>query len=142
VRVLIWHVDSFVCRITEKGRSLIVEPMGERETRVGEALLVLASVEKSDERTPQVVARRAAEMLAEHARKLKVNTIVLHSFAHLFAELAAPAIAVDVLKETERLLCAEGFSVTRSPFGWFNELEIKAKGHPLSRLARTITAED
>ncbi len=35
MRVLIWHVDSFVCRITEKSRSSIAEPMGERETRVG-----------------------------------------------------------------------------------------------------------
>jgi threonyl-tRNA synthetase len=141
MRVLIWHVDSFVCRITEKGRSPVVEPMGERATRVGEALLVLASVEKSDERAPQIVAQRAAAMLAEHARKLGVNALVLHSFAHLFAELAAPAIAVEALKETERLLRAEGFSVSRPPFGWFNELEIKAKGHPLSRLARTISAE-
>ncbi len=142
MRALIWHVDSFVCRITEKGRSPVVEPMGERETRVGDALLVLASVEKSDEHAPQTIAQRAATMLAEHARRLKVNTIVLHSFAHLFAELAKPETAIDVLKETETHLSAQGFAVIRSPFGWFNELEIKAKGHPLSRLARTISAED
>ena len=142
MRALIWHVDSFVCRITEKGRSPIVEPMGERETRVGEALLVLTSVERSDERIPHVIARRAAMILAEHARKLKVNTIVLHSFAHLFAELAKPEIAVGVLQETAEQLRAQGFAVTRPPFGWFNELEIKAKGHPLSRLARTISGED
>ena len=30
-------------------------------------------------------------------------------------------------------------AVTRTPFGWFNTLEIRAKGHPLSRVARTIT---
>lgn len=142
MRALIWHVDSFVCRITEKGRSPVVEPMGERETRVAEALLVLASVEKADERAPQIVAQRAAAMLAEHARRLKVNTIVLHSFAHLFAELAAPQIAIEVLKQTDAHLCADGFFVVRPPFGWFNELEIKAKGHPLSRLARVISAED
>ncbi len=142
MRALIWHVDSFVCRITEKGRSPVVEPMGERETRVDNALLVLASVEKTDERAPQIVAQRAAAMLAEHARKLKVNTIVLHSFAHLFAELAAPQTAIDVLKQTEARLSADGFIVIRTPFGWFNELEIKAKGHPLSRLARVISAED
>lgn len=142
MRALIWHVDSFVCRIMEKGRSPLVEPMGERETRVNEALSVLASVEKADERAPQVVAQRAAAMLGDHARKLKVTTIVLHSFAHLFAELAVPQVAVDVLKETAARLGADGFNVIRTPFGWFNELEIKAKGHPLSRLARVISAED
>ncbi len=142
MRALIWHVDSFVCRITEKGRSPVVEPMGERETRVDEALLVLASVEKGDERMPHIVAQRAAAMLGDHARKLGVKTIVLHSFAHLFAELATPQVAVDVLKQTEARLGADGLAVIRTPFGWFNELEIKAKGHPLSRLARVISAED
>ncbi len=141
MRALIWHVDSFVSRITEKGRSPVIEPMGERETRVGESILVLASVEKKDEPAPQIVAERAAAMLADHARKLKVNTVVLHSFAHLFAELATPAIAVQVMKATEDGLTAQGLQVVRTPFGYFNELEIKAKGHPLSRLARTFTAD-
>ena len=142
MRALIWHVDSFVSRITEKGRSSVVEPMGERETRVAEAILVLASVEKADERAPQIVAQRAAAMLVEHARKLKVNTVVLHSFAHLFAELAAPQVAIDVLKETEARLAEAGLIVVRTPFGYFNELEIKAKGHPLSRLARVFSVEE
>ncbi len=141
MRVLIWHVDSFVSRITEKGRSPVVEPMGERETRIGESLLVLASVEKSDEPAPRIIAERAAAMLAGHARQLKVDTVVLHSFAHLFAELAAPAAAVEVLKATEERLAAQGLRVVRTPFGYFNELEIKAKGHPLSRLARTFSAD-
>src|SRR5574341_1314259 len=142
MRALIWHVDSFTCRITEKGRSPIIEPVSEPETRVGESILVLASVEKSDEAAPHVVAERAAIMLSEHARKLKVNAIILHSFAHLFAELSTPATAVRVLKDIETQLAVQGFNVARTPFGWFNELEIKAKGHPLSRLARVISAED
>ncbi len=141
MRALIWHVDSFVSRITEKGRSPLVEPMGERETRVGEALLVLVSVERHDEGAPHAVADRAATMLVDHAHKLQVRTVVLHSFAHLFAELAAPAVAVEVLKSVEALLTAQGLRVVRTPFGYFNELEIKAKGHPLSRLARTFTAD-
>jgi hypothetical protein len=141
MRALIWHVDSFVSRITERGRSPVVEPMGERETRVDESILVLVSVEKNDESAPQTVAERAAAMLADHARQLKVNTVILHSFAHLFAELAAPAIAVEVLKAMEERLSVRGLQVVRTPFGYFNELEIKAKGHPLSRLARTFKAD-
>ncbi len=140
MRTLIWHVDSFVSRISEKGRSPLVEPMGERETRVGEALLVLASVEKQDEGSPQAVANHAATMLVDHAHKLKVRTVVLHSFAHLFAELAAPAVAIEVLRSVEGLLAAQGLQVVRTPFGYFSELEIRAKGHPLSRLARTFSA--
>ena len=33
---------------------------------------------------------------------------------------------------------AGGYAVEQSAFGWFNRLEIKAKGHPLSRVARQV----
>jgi threonyl-tRNA synthetase len=32
----------------------------------------------------------------------------------------------------------KGYFVLRLPFGWFNELEMKAKGHPLSRISRIV----
>ncbi|MER3406462.1 MAG: hypothetical protein C4289_15920 [Chloroflexota bacterium] len=64
--------------------------------------------------------------------------MVLHSFAHLFAELAEPTTAVQVLDLVRARLEQQGYAVTRTPFGWFNTLEIKAKGHPLSRVARTV----
>lgn len=31
-----------------------------------------------------------------------------------------------------------GHTVTRTPFGWFNTLDLQAKGHPLSRVARSV----
>jgi len=36
------------------------------------------------------------------------------------------------------MLKLKNYSVLRLPFGWFNELEMKAKGHPLSRISRII----
>jgi hypothetical protein len=142
MRFLIWHVDSFKSTITERGRSPVVEPYDDPTTEVGEALLVLASVEKADEPAPQLVAGRAADEIAALARQLKVGTVVLHSFAHLFGELSRPKIAVDVLKRTEvELRDRHGLAVIRTPFGWFNSLDIQAKGHPLSRVARRVTAE-
>ena len=41
-------------------------------------------------------------------------------------------------KKIESMLSLQGFLVFRLPFGWFNELEMKAKGHPLSRISRII----
>jgi|DewCreStandDraft_1066081.scaffolds.fasta_scaffold00275_13 threonyl-tRNA synthetase len=140
MRFLIWHVDSFRSTVTQRGRSPLVEevPPEGRTTEVGEALLVLASVERGDEGAPQTVAEGAAAEIDALARQLKVGTIVLHSFAHLFAELAAPATAVEVLDLLRERLQQRGYVVARTPFGWFNTLEIKAKGHPLSRVARTV----
>ncbi|MFQ5596003.1 MAG: threonyl-tRNA synthetase editing domain-containing protein [Anaerolineae bacterium] len=136
MRVLIWHVENFVCTITERGRSPIVEEYEEPVTAVEEALLLLVSVEKADETDPAGVARKAADDIAAHARKLKVETLVVHPFAHLFGELSRPRTAVRVLDATAEGLRSHGLTAIRTPFGWFNQLEIKAKGHPLSRLAR------
>jgi threonyl-tRNA synthetase len=142
MRYLAWHVDYFQCRITERGRSPLVEEYDDPETVAEEALLILASVEKADEAAPGRVATRAVEEIASHAARLKVGTVVLHPFAHLFGELCRPAVAVQVLKAVEDGLHAKGLAVQRTPFGWFNTLEIRAKGHPLSRIARTIVVED
>lgn len=138
MRLLMLHVDSFACRITEKGRSPVVEPPEPRETVVGEALVVLAAAERGDEAEPEPVAGRAADEIAGQAARVKTSAVVLHPFAHLFADLAPPAAAVDLLKRIEAGLAQRGLTVHRTPFGWFNTLELKAKGHPLSRVARIV----
>jgi threonyl-tRNA synthetase len=73
--------------------------------------------------------------------QLKVRTVVLHPFAHLFAALSTPEVAIEVLSRTQQELVAAGLCCYRTPFGWFNTLQIDAKGHPLSRVARSVTAE-
>jgi len=143
VRTLLLHVDYFSCTITERGRSSVVEDFDPsfKTTRVNEALLVLTSVEKQDETNPEGVSKKAVEEVIKIAKQLKVNTIVLHPFAHLFGELSKPETAMKTLKLTEEGLVKEGFKVIRTPFGWFNTLELKAKGHPLSRVARIISTD-
>jgi threonyl-tRNA synthetase len=87
------------------------------------------------------VAQRAAAEISKFASQLKVATVVLHPFAHLFGELSAPEVAIDVLSRTHEALLSAGLQSQRTPFGWFNTLQIDAKGHPLSRVARTVTAD-
>ncbi|MBM3187713.1 MAG: hypothetical protein FJ026_06320 [Chloroflexi bacterium] len=142
MRFLAWHVDYFKCRITERGRSSVVETYDDPETIAEEALLLLLSVEKGDEVAPEVVVEKALAEIVAHAVSLKVGTLVLHPFAHLFGQLSRPATAVQVLQLMEKGLRAKGLAVKRTPFGWFNTLDIRAKGHPLSRIARIITAEE
>jgi threonyl-tRNA synthetase len=141
MRFLMLHVDSFCCRITEKGRSKVYEDFDDPETWIEEALIVLSSVEKRDEKAPEMVAEKAATEIEKLARQLKVSSVVLHPFAHLFGELSTPKTAVEVLKGTERRLQERNFEVKRTPFGWFNTLEVKAKGHPISRVARIVTPD-
>lgn len=142
MRILILHVDYFRCTITKKGRSKIIENVDSamRTTEVGESLLALISVEKRDEIDPMNVSKKAVKELTKLANQLKVSTIILHPFAHLFGELSSPETAIKTLKLIRDELGACGFRVFRTPFGWFNTLELRAKGHPLSRVARIISA--
>ena len=141
MRFLSLHVNSFCCTITTKGRSKVYEAYDDPVTRVDDALLVLASVERGDERNPQLVAERASAELVTLAAQLKATTVVIHPFAHLFAELAAPQSAIDILSRTQEALSRAGLTTIRTPFGWFHALQIDSKGHPLSRVARTVTAD-
>ncbi len=137
MRLLIWHVDGFVAEPTERGRSPVAD--AEPQTvRVEDALVAFAAVEKKDEAEPEATAERAAAAIAQVAKQLGARTIVLHSFAHLFVELSTPAIAQQALAATQTRLEADGYSVSQTAFGWFNRLELRAKGHPLSRVARQV----
>ena len=140
MRILIWHCDSFKSKVTEKGRSPLREEVTEPTIDTGECLLIYAACEKVDEADPPAVIERVAAEIVKFARQFKVETVVLHSFAHLFVELSSPQTALDILKGTETKLRDDGLSVFSTPFGWFNTLEIKAKGHPISRVAREIRA--
>ncbi len=138
MRLLMWHVDAFVAEPTERGRS----PVADAEpptVRIGDGLVVFAAAEQADEAEPAAVATRAADAISQTARNLGAQTIVLHSFAHLFVEkLAAPAVARDILTQMQTLLTAQGYVASQSAFGWFNRLELRAKGHPFSRVARRV----
>lgn len=112
-----------------------------RTIEVGESLMVLACVEKADKLKPEEVSRRAVTEITRLAGQLKVDTVVLHPFAHLFGELSEPSVAIKILELTQEGLIKNGFIVFRTPFGWFNTLELKAKGHPLSRVARIIAVQ-
>ncbi len=127
MRLLIWHVDSFRAEPTERGRSKVAD--SEPQTvAVDDALVVFAAAEKRDEAEPDAVAERATAAIEEVARQLGERTVVLHSFAHLFVELSAPATARAILNTMEQRLAANGYTVSQSAFGWFNRLELQREG--------------
>lgn len=138
VRALLWHVSAFRATVTERGRSTLVEPPEPAVLEVVDGLLVLAAAERDDERDPAAVGRIAAEGVAAHAAQLRVTRVAVLPFAHLFADLASPRAAVTALDALVGALRERGLEAQRAPFGWFHTLEISAKGHPLSRVARTF----
>lgn len=137
MRLLIWHMDKFVAEPTERGRSSVADD-NPKTVSVKDALVVFAAVEKKDEAEPDEIATKATASIKQVAKQLGARTVVLHSFAHLFVELSTPATAQQVLNAVQTKLEAGDYSVQQSAFGWFNRLDMQAKGHPLSRVARQI----
>lgn len=137
MRFLAWHVDYVRAEPTERGRSTSVE--APRPVSAQNALLVFANFEKSDEPHPMEIVGKATVEIASIAGQLKVTTVVLNPFAHLFAEPSRPVVAAEMLGQLQLSLAGKGLEVESLSFGLFYELELRAKGHRLSRIARTVS---
>ncbi|MFX0076612.1 MAG: threonyl-tRNA synthetase editing domain-containing protein [Candidatus Hermodarchaeota archaeon] len=139
MRFLSFHVDYFRHKVTKKGRSKVIEEISEenKENQVDDALVLFISMEKSDEVKTDIIEKGINE-IEKITKQLKVSTIVIIPFAHLFGQLSSLEYAFESFKTIESQLKLKDYSVLRLPFGWFNELEMKAKGHPLSRISRIV----
>ncbi|MFO8018732.1 MAG: threonyl-tRNA synthetase editing domain-containing protein [Promethearchaeia archaeon] len=139
MRFLSFHCDFFEYITTKKSRSPLIEKLTEdnKSGRLENVLVLFISVEKKDE-SDQKYLKKAFEEIRKISKQLAVKNIVVLSFAHLFANLSSPKFALKALKKLERELKMHDYQVLRPPFGWFNELEMKAKGHPLSRISRKL----
>jgi threonyl-tRNA synthetase len=107
--------------------------------KVEECLVILTAVEKGDsvkESVPKMI-----DEVKKIAKDVNVENVVLYPYAHLSSNLSAPKIAVEILKKAEKDLQGE-FNVSRAPFGYYKNFELKVKGHPLSELSREIKGSD
>ena len=139
MRFLSFHCDYFAYEATKKSRSKLIEDLNDsnRERRLENVIVLFISIEKQDEENSLFLAKAMIE-IEKIVIQLKVTNVVLLSFAHLFGELSTPSFGLESLKTLESLLITKGYTVVRPPFGWFNVLELKAKGHPLSRMSRKV----
>ncbi len=139
MRFLSFHVDYFRYKVTKKGRSKIIEEITEdnREAQIKNALVLFISTEKRDEENSEILKKSINE-IEKITNQLKISNIVIVPFAHLFGQLSTIEFSFESFKRLESKLKMMDYSVLRLPFGWFNELEMKAKGHPLSRISRII----
>ena len=67
-------------------------------------------------------------------RKWEIDRIILHSFTHLGEEKADAEKAQNLINNAERRLKSAGYETIQTPYGYFLDLTIQAKGHPLARI--------
>lgn len=144
MKTLFLHSDYIRYRPVKKALKSIKElnEKDKNETIVKDALVVLISVEKRDSDVDKI-AGKLIENIKDVASQVKTKNIVLYPYAHLSSSLAIPDVAENVLSKTEKLLKdSKGFNVSKAPFGYYKEFEIKVKGHPLAELSREIESEN
>ena len=60
--------------------------------------------------------------------------MILHSFSHLAEEKAEPLLAKALLDRAQTRLQDADYETFQTPYGYFNDLELKAPGQPLARI--------
>ena len=142
MRILLIHSDYLNYNV--KNKTPVAEEIedAKKQGAFDESLVVFTAVEKDDENNPQGIVKNLVKEVIKTNDQVKSENIVLYPYAHLSSSLSSPKVAVQVLKDAEEALDAEGLNVKRVPFGWYKAFEISCKGHTLSELSRTITDEE
>ncbi|HJK78175.1 MAG TPA: hypothetical protein O0Y06_01080 [Methanocorpusculum sp.] len=137
MRLLLMHADLIAYETLS--RTKVAETDIVAKDAMQDALVAFCAVESADETDPEdIAAQTAAEILAV-AAKVGAVRVMIYPYAHLSSDLARPAAAVSVLKETARVLTAtSSLEVRRAPFGYYKKFTVTCKGHPLSELSRHL----
>jgi len=138
MKILSLHCDYIKFKPVQKAlkQPELLSEEQKKEHTIKEALVIFTAVEKGD--TLEIV-KPYLESIKDIAKQVKAKNIVLYPYAHLSANLSLPDVAESVLKEAEKELKKDkSFQVTRAPFGYYKEFELKCKGHPLSELSREL----
>ncbi len=141
MRILLIHSDYL--KYKTKSKTRIAEKIGDekKEGLFENALVVFTAVEKEDEIDMETVVINAINEIQDVYKKVGAKVIAIYPYAHLSSSLSSPAAAKQILSSMETGLDEMGIDVKRVPFGWYKSFEVSCKGHPLSELSRTITAE-
>ncbi|MBU0894686.1 MAG: threonine--tRNA ligase [Nanoarchaeota archaeon] len=139
MKILSLHCDYIKFKPLKKALKK-VEELSEKQKKgqeVKECLVILTAVEKTDSKNS---VNSYFKEIKDIATQVKVKNIVIYPYAHLSKNLSSPDVAVNVMKEAEKIL-NKNFKVVRAPFGYYKEFELKVKGHPLSELSREINIQ-
>ena len=134
--MLTFLARSFCWKPYAKALAEAPEPADEAVT-VTETVVVLVEVENADLDNPSTF-RQSLKHVKWLANKKRMRNVVLHSFAHLGGDSAAPAQAQELLEEMARRLRQTGYEVWMTPFGYFCEWDIGVYGDSLAKVWKEI----
>ncbi len=131
MRVLFWYCEIFSWKPTMKTLDHVDDASAQAHEKTVVAFVHVQPEDVAEGSSAETKLVKNAKWLA---RKWDTKKIVLHSFSHLAEEKADPKDAKALLDRAHERLEKAGYETVQTPYGYFNELEIKAPGHPLARI--------
>ncbi|MGD8352322.1 MAG: threonyl-tRNA synthetase editing domain-containing protein [Nitrospirota bacterium] len=132
MKLLMFYTKEWWYRTAEK--SLPEVPEVEREEAVEDAVVVFFHAEAEDEDRRREVLQKFLKNVKWLAGKFKTKNVVFHSFNHLGASKSSPEFALGLLDEAQGRLEGVGYTVMRTPFGYFNEFRMHVAGDSLAKV--------
>lgn len=110
--------------------------------RIEESVVILISIEKND--NDGLIINDFIKEVRIYLDKIKCDSVLLYPYSHLSSNLESPENAYNLLRqiETELRENLKDVKVTRAPFGWTKELNLKIKGHPLAENSKAFTKKE
>lgn len=107
---------------------------------VRDAVVAFVHVERADVdgEGAESAFRQALKHVKWLANKRGLRTVVLHSFAHLGGDGAAPEAAQALLERLAARLTETGYAPHLTPFGWVNEWDLSVFGESLAKVWKQI----
>ncbi len=136
MRILQLHCDHIEYTPTKKEIQSAEDIDNPQTQRLEEVVVVFVAIEDGDDSS---VAQNAISQIKSSMGKIGCKKLLLYPYAHLSANLAKPAVAMNLLKEMES--ASSDLEVSHSPFGWTKSYKIQVKGHPLAESSKVVTKD-
>ena len=138
MKLLMLHVREFWLKSHQRNLESEPELEVEATTEPGGAVLAWVHVEPQDLEDRAATVRKTLKNLKWHARKVEVEQVVLHSFAHLSEETAEPEASRGILLEVGERLESVGYKVLHTPWGHFNEFQMHVEGPGIAKVFKSF----
>ena len=138
MKLLMLHVRDFWLRSHQRNLDSEPELEVEATTEPGGAVLAWVHVEPADLADQASTVRKTLKNLKWHARKVEVEQVVLHSFAHLSEQTAEPEASREILLEVGERLESVGYKVLHTPWGHFNEFQMHVEGPGIAKVFKSF----
>ena len=131
MRILFWYCEKFSW--TPAMKTLETAPEAEKGA-YREVLVAFIHVEPRDIIEGSSSEKKLLKNIKWLAKKWDNKKVILHSFTHLGEEKADSGEALSLLNRIENRLKNVDYEVIQTPYGYFLDLDMQAKGHPLARI--------